>query len=89
MDWFSPTTPTQYPEPSHFGVASNKLNQHFKKMGFVVNKICSNKFGKPYSQQNPSISIEGFNLFGGERGIRTLDTVIPYTDFPGLLIRPL
>ena len=25
----------------------------------------------------------------GERGIRTLDTVIPYTDFPGLLIRPL
>lgn len=25
----------------------------------------------------------------GKGGIRTLDTVIPYTDFPGLLIRPL
>lgn len=28
-------------------------------------------------------------FFCGKGGIRTLDTVIPYTVFPGLLIRPL
>lgn len=27
--------------------------------------------------------------FGGEGGIRTRDTVTPYTDFPGLLFQPL
>jgi hypothetical protein len=29
------------------------------------------------------------SLFGGERGIRTLDTVLPYTHFPGVLLQPL
>ena len=28
-------------------------------------------------------------LNGGEGGIRTLDTVIPYTRFPGVLLQPL
>ena len=27
--------------------------------------------------------------FGGERGIRTLDTLLTYTDVPGLRIQPL
>ncbi len=26
---------------------------------------------------------------GGERGIRTLDTVLPYTRSPGVLLKPL
>ena len=30
-----------------------------------------------------------FVLIGGERGIRTLDTVLPYTHFPGVLLQPL
>jgi hypothetical protein len=28
-------------------------------------------------------------MFGGERGIRTLDTGLPYTRFPGVLLQPL
>ena len=35
------------------------------------------------------IKINGFYLFGGERGIRTLDTGLPYTRFPGVLLQPL
>ncbi len=31
----------------------------------------------------------GFLVFGGERGIRTLDTGLPYTHFPGVLLQPL
>ncbi len=29
------------------------------------------------------------NLPGGERGIRTLDTLVEYTRFPGVRLRPL
>ena len=29
------------------------------------------------------------SLYGGERGIRTLDTGLPYTHFPGVLLQPL
>src|SRR5690606_39130651 len=28
-------------------------------------------------------------MFGGERGIRTLDTLLTYTHFPGVLLQPL
>ena len=28
-------------------------------------------------------------MYGGERGIRTLDTGLPYTHFPGVLLQPL
>ncbi len=28
-------------------------------------------------------------IFGGERGIRTLDTLLTYTHFPGVLFQPL
>ena len=27
--------------------------------------------------------------YGGERGIRTLDTLLTYTHFPGVLLKPL
>jgi hypothetical protein len=30
-----------------------------------------------------------FLLSGGERGIRTLDTLLTYTHFPGVLLQPL
>ena len=30
-----------------------------------------------------------FSMDGGEGGIRTLDTVLPYTHFPGVLLQPL
>ena len=30
-----------------------------------------------------------FAEIGGERGIRTLDTGLPYTRFPGVLLQPL
>ncbi len=28
-------------------------------------------------------------IFGGEGGIRTLDTLLTYTHFPGVLLQPL
>jgi hypothetical protein len=28
-------------------------------------------------------------MSGGERGIRTLDTLLTYTHFPGVLLKPL
>src|SRR5690554_8060393 len=31
----------------------------------------------------------GFFSFGGEGGIRTLDTLLTYTHFPGVLLQPL
>ncbi len=31
----------------------------------------------------------GFLNSGGERGIRTLDTLLTYTHFPGVLLQPL
>ena len=31
----------------------------------------------------------GLFLFGGEGGIRTLDTLLTYTHFPGVLLQPL
>ncbi len=32
---------------------------------------------------------DGFYGFGGEGGIRTLDTLLTYTHFPGVLLQPL
>ena len=40
----------------------------------------------PLKQKSPAYS--GAQLFGGEGGIRTLDT-LRYTHFPGVLLRPL
>jgi hypothetical protein len=33
--------------------------------------------------------LQGLFLFGGEGGIRTLDTLLTYTHFPGVLLQPL
>ncbi len=34
--------------------------------------------------------MDGENLrYGGEKGIRTLDTLLAYTHFPGVRLRPL
>ena len=37
----------------------------------------------------PAIFIKFFTYFGGERGIRTLDRLLTYTHFPGVLLQPL
>ncbi len=36
-----------------------------------------------------AIYLINMRLFGGERGIRTLDTLLTYTHFPGVRFRPL
>ena len=38
---------------------------------------------------NKKPAIAGFLLIGGERGIRTLDTLLTYTHFPGVRLQPL
>ena len=41
-----------------------------------------------YAKKKPVFSYELFLKYGGEGGIRTLDT-LPYTHFPGVLLQPL
>src|SRR5690606_13034581 len=56
-------------------------------ISFSVYGLRSSKLGLSINRKTRLLP--GFILGGGERGIRTLDTVIPYTDFPGLLFQPL
>ncbi len=39
--------------------------------------------------KKPQLALGLFCLSGGERGIRTLDTRLTYTHFPGVLLQPL
>ena len=41
-----------------------------------------------WHKKNPTFQ-SGYLLPGGERGIRTLDTLLTYTHFPGVLLQPL
>ena len=52
-----------------------------------VVESCLNFYSTEYL---PSLNCQkhSFLFFGGERGIRTLDT-FPYTHFPGVLLQPL
>ena len=50
------------------------------------NIIRFSSFACPLKQQSPRTA--GFVVYGGEGGIRTLDT-LPYTHFPGVRLRPL
>ena len=40
------------------------------------------------TKKKPAFACELFLKYGGERGVRTLDT-LPYTHFPGVLLQPL
>ncbi len=44
--------------------------------------------GVLHAKKKPAFSCELFFKYGGEGGIRTLDT-LPYTHFPGVLLQPL
>ena len=44
--------------------------------------------GGQYAKKKPVLAYELFLKYGGEGGIRTLDT-LPYTHFPGVLLQPL
>ena len=46
---------------------------------------CSHPLSPPH-KKSPN---KGLVLCGGERGIRTLDTRLAYTHFPGVLLQPL
>ena len=46
-------------------------------------------FSPLFLTANKKPPIKGAFLFGGERGIRTLDTLLTYTHFPGVLLQPL
>jgi hypothetical protein len=43
----------------------------------------------PHRQIAKSPAMRGFLLSGGEGGIRTLDTLLTYTHFPGVRLQPL
>ena len=44
--------------------------------------------GKPNVKKRPAVA-KAMAGEGGEGGIRTLDTLLEYTHFPGVLFRPL
>ena len=43
----------------------------------------------PHRQILKSPAVRGFLVSGGEGGIRTLDTLLTYTHFPGVRLQPL
>ena len=51
----------------------------------ILNIVGSNTFAAKY-EMRPD---EPHLIFGGERGIRTLDTLLTYTHFPGVRLKPL
>jgi hypothetical protein len=53
------------------------IRPHLQKRTFDVSQI-----------KKPAFRL-AFTCFGGERGIRTLDTLLAYTHFPGVLLQPL
>ena len=53
------------------------IRLHLQKPAFDVSQI-----------KKPAFRL-AFDGFGGERGIRTLDTLLAYTHFPGVLLQPL
>ena len=58
-----------------------------------LSTISNQKYEREYGRNKKSFDkvlfIKGLSVFiGGERGIRTLDT-LPYTHFPGVRLRPL
>ena len=42
-----------------------------------------------FSENKSSLKLPYYLLTGGEGGIRTRDTELPYTRFPGVLLQPL
>jgi hypothetical protein len=72
---------------------------HFKDRGRVVDEKCIEHF-KQKTALNKIFRFRKFSVSagsskrpceeaGGEGGIRTLDTLLAYTHFPGVLFRPL
>jgi hypothetical protein len=61
------------------------LRQHLSNLGSRVLTHLSTGFGQ---KKKPAFACELFFKYGGERGVRTLDT-LPYTHFPGVLLQPL
>jgi hypothetical protein len=74
--------------PSPFGPPSPCSGVHFS-YGKASNRLSKIEGSNPLSRQIKKGPIDPLFICGGERGIRTLDTVLPYTHFPGVLLQPL
>ena len=56
-----------------------KLQKHVKNKGLYL----------LFSENKSSLKLPYYLITGGEGGIRTRDTELPYTRFPGVLLQPL
>jgi hypothetical protein len=65
----------------------HKTNTHLRVCFFVP--IHSLKQAWLVSGHKKSRQAGFVSFFGGERGIRTLDKLLTYTHFPGVLLKPL
>ena len=59
-------------------------------MPFIFHLLNIAQASLTHLQMKNAPLLQGIGLgFGGERGIRTLDTLLEYTHFPGVLLKPL
>ena len=62
---------------------------HFRGLGITAFYLYTHLYTeKPYFR-NLFLNQVHKKEIGGERGIRTLDTLLTYTHFPGVLLKPL
>ncbi|WP_323908837.1 hypothetical protein, partial [Aeromonas veronii] len=76
---------------THVGINANRKRVHRNKnlITQVMDSMRDDEqrtYQKSHIKKSPDVSIRAFQ-FGGEGGIRTLDT-LPYTHFPGVLLQP-
>ncbi|MES9961302.1 MAG: hypothetical protein ABW089_12805, partial [Sedimenticola sp.] len=74
--------PVRHPFGAPLGAASKMLP------AFFIEPKGSNQGLRSPENKKPAIKAGSF-VFGGEGGIRTLDTLLTYTHFPGVLLQPL
>ncbi len=77
-----------HPWPSPCG---RRRSRHPKRPScrFVEPRLSDIEASIPLCPIIKKAPVGGLFNYGGERGIRTLDTGLPYTHFPGVLLQPL
>ncbi len=65
-----------------------RLSNWLRPLSNPQSRVLITPAGVLHAKKKPAFSCELFFKYGGEGGIRTLDT-LPYTHFPGVLLQPL
>ncbi len=74
-----------YGQPVRYAL---RLSNWLRQLSNPQSRVLITPAGVLHAKKKPAFSCELFFKYGGEGGIRTLDT-LPYTHFPGVLLQPL